>query len=714
MIRTLRWPLLLAAACLVAAQGILWAEQGNGPSTVGDPQIRTDHPWFPGELSCSTFERLFETQAKLYQRETGRDVTTDEDKAIASWYWRNLNYYHAYCPREAFWADKISGEDESPRDAVLDYWTGLFGYGFSLCYTTHQQYTAEMEKLLGHGRSRSLDVPGHTTFEVFLKDAPYGAAGDWALLDQDISTIVFDDPLNPKRLISLADIAYAAHSPGSGLRPYAERESILDNSTAPEGNRGWFKSGLYFPNTDTSDATNSDALGSCTNILSTAPLSGYAAAPPIVSIKCGETIRRYLKPGLGGQTYVYWGPNYFGLKNHSEIKIPGPSRDRAWASQPERMYRATRDTDLRLARYGNVVYTYQPNFADDTYRDGVIAEDEDSVTFYFYSPYAVAATPPKDTAKRLWAILSTGCTNGLVISAEESSDLTLQVSTNNRTTWSEKFRLGERLDITDWVKGHHSYHLRLNVPPNQLTKTQITMRTVCMANDRLMPHLKSHGTTVSFGASGRAVFAAGPNVDQASPYIISGGFGTDRVEMRVPSPNEAPLLAVHATAIVSSGLDPDDEIKYQIDCSTDNGASWKPIVADWRVETFGYQASDGQTDDGAAWSFCFGNLDISESESTEVRIRFSNDGGIAYERAEVYLVYRAESRIPVLVTFDWNEQVADRILKKSAFHTFDPDYPSDRTNWPSDRTNWPGDRTNWALDTGDVVQTNWVQMQLAR
>ena len=25
---------------------------------VGDPQIRTDHPWYPGELAMSTFERL--------------------------------------------------------------------------------------------------------------------------------------------------------------------------------------------------------------------------------------------------------------------------------------------------------------------------------------------------------------------------------------------------------------------------------------------------------------------------------------------------------------------------------------------------------------------------------------------------------------------------------------------------------------------------------
>src|SRR3954470_4759963 len=60
----------------------------------GDPQVITDHPWYPGELSCSTFERLFKTQAELYRRVTGRPVESDEDKALASWYWRNLHYAH--------------------------------------------------------------------------------------------------------------------------------------------------------------------------------------------------------------------------------------------------------------------------------------------------------------------------------------------------------------------------------------------------------------------------------------------------------------------------------------------------------------------------------------------------------------------------------------------------------------------------------------------
>src|SRR4051812_41509203 len=51
---------------------------------VGDPQIRTDHPWYPGELACSTFVRLFATEAEQYERATGTKPTTDEQKALAA------------------------------------------------------------------------------------------------------------------------------------------------------------------------------------------------------------------------------------------------------------------------------------------------------------------------------------------------------------------------------------------------------------------------------------------------------------------------------------------------------------------------------------------------------------------------------------------------------------------------------------------------------
>src|SRR6478672_1383278 len=94
---------------------------GPVAADVGDPQVRTDHPWYPGELSCSTFDRLFATQAELYKRATGRDVSTDEDKALASWYWRNLHYAHGEEGKNDCFA---TGFDKAEWNR--DYWGGLF------------------------------------------------------------------------------------------------------------------------------------------------------------------------------------------------------------------------------------------------------------------------------------------------------------------------------------------------------------------------------------------------------------------------------------------------------------------------------------------------------------------------------------------------------------------------------------------------------------
>ena len=101
---------------------------------VGDPQIRTDHPWYPGELAISTFERLFATQAEAYKRATNRPVDSDESKALASWFWRNTHYWHGETGRRDLWGEGLTkGKDKRLRE----YWNGLFGFGFGLCGTPH-------------------------------------------------------------------------------------------------------------------------------------------------------------------------------------------------------------------------------------------------------------------------------------------------------------------------------------------------------------------------------------------------------------------------------------------------------------------------------------------------------------------------------------------------------------------------------------------------
>ena len=129
-----------------------------------DPQLRTDHPWYPGELALSTFDRLFATQAEQYRRATGKAPITDEDRALASWFFRNTHYAHGEEGAHDWWGKGFqSGGDLRLRE----YWTGLFAHGFGLCGTTHSQWSAEMEFLLGHGRGRGVGAAGHNAFEVF-------------------------------------------------------------------------------------------------------------------------------------------------------------------------------------------------------------------------------------------------------------------------------------------------------------------------------------------------------------------------------------------------------------------------------------------------------------------------------------------------------------------------------------------------------------------
>ena len=188
---------------LVFASGLLLFA-GTLTASVGDPQIKTDHPWYPGELSCSTFPRLFQTQSAQYQRETGRSTTTDEDKALASWYWHCTHDFHCEEAKEDYWDTGYSSGEE-----VADYWSFLFGYGFGMCYAFHAQYCSEMEQLLGHCRGRKITVKDHSSFEVFLTGGAYGS-GDWALLDNiPANTVVFDNPASPTKLRSIWNIAYS-------------------------------------------------------------------------------------------------------------------------------------------------------------------------------------------------------------------------------------------------------------------------------------------------------------------------------------------------------------------------------------------------------------------------------------------------------------------------------------------------------------------------
>jgi hypothetical protein len=339
------------------------------------------------------------------------------------------------------------------------------------------------------------------------------------------------------------------------------------------------------------------------------------------------------------------------------------------------------------ARYANAVYTYRPDFTTADYREGILSEDDGQVTFEFYTPYIIAATPPN---AKPWGIYDAGCRNGLVLRGK--ADCKVSVSTDQGKTWQDCGRFKDGLDLTDRVKGRRQYFLRLHTGAKALRKSGLTMVTVCQANGSVLPRLKENGSRVHFLASGRAVVSAGPNRPQAQAHVVAGKFGSPAVTLELATPRGEKALTVYAAAHVHSGSPPRPEIKYQIDLSTDGGKTWGPLVKDWTVARRGDEPRDFWSQ-----SLCWGSAELGGKDVPRVRVRFRNNGGKAYARAEVHLVYRTGGADGTKVTFAWDDDRGPR----RATHVF---------------AARPGKAqpAAWDIPTGRAVVTRWVEFEPVR
>jgi hypothetical protein len=611
---------------------------------VGDPQIRTDHPYYPGELACSTFDRLFATQAELYQRLTGIKPTTDHHRALASWLWRNTHYSHGEEGAEDLWGGGFTSGDLRTRD----YWTGLFAHGFGLCGTTHSQYVAEMQALLGHNRGRGVGVAEHNSFEVYLTGGPYGE-GKWVLLDHDVSTVIFSD--DGKRLLSIPEVR-------------SNWKQLTDRAYKPKKQHGWLVCGLH------------PGDGSVFRTYNTAEyLAGYAGVVLMIHLRRGETLRRYLQPGLAdGKTFVFWGRNY------NVADIPGPERSHTWVNQPETMFGSRHGAGYRpgQARFGNAAFVYRPDFSTSAYREAVVDEGQRHVTFEFRSPYLIAATP---ASKKPWGVYEPGCRNGLVLRGK--ANCRVEISTDAGQTWQDGGKFHDGLDLTDRVKGHRQYLLRLGAGARELRSAGLTITTVCQANPAVMPRLKDGGSKVQFEASGRSIVSAGPTLPHARAHVIEGRFGSPKVTLALAPPRGEDVLAVHAAAHVQSGNPPDPRIRYAIDVSLDGGKTWQAMVRDWSITRRGDEPRDFWSQ-----SFCWGKLELDRPSKGPVRVRYSNTGGKNYARCEAHLIYRSAPTDATRVTFAWSDDRGSR----QASHTF-------------------AAAGTWMVPTGNDVRTRWVEFE---
>jgi len=175
--------LSLACFCIVWASGTPAATLGG----VGDPQIKTDHPYYKGELSCSTYERVRDTSyAHFASLPGGKTPVTETEKLVALWAWRTINHQHAD-GNDVHIGVGARFADANGYMYCRDGLVGMFSHSTGLCFAIHSQFTPFVQLMLGDYRKASTTyVPGHTSFEAYTD-------GKWRWADMTCGSMFFQD-----------------------------------------------------------------------------------------------------------------------------------------------------------------------------------------------------------------------------------------------------------------------------------------------------------------------------------------------------------------------------------------------------------------------------------------------------------------------------------------------------------------------------------------
>ncbi|SVD47655.1 uncharacterized protein METZ01_LOCUS400509 [marine metagenome] len=143
------------------------------------------------------------------------------------------------------------------------------------------------------------------------------------------------------------------------------------------------------------------------------------------------------------------------------------------------------------------------------------------------------------------------------------------------------------------------------------------------------------------------------------------------------------VVRLHASAHVASGSPPNPKVRYHIDYSLDSGKHWQPLVRDRAILRRGDEPGDFWSQ-----SFSYGSSAIETETGKPIMIRFRNDGGKRYLRAEAHLIQATGQPDPVKVTYAWTDASGSH----QGSHVF-------RAN---------GD---WQLPTAQQVRTRWVEFK---
>ena len=563
---------ILSALAGMTLVSLMWT--GAAMAGVGNPQIRTDHPLYPGELAYSTPERFAQA---VVNTDWGLGLGTSErDQALKLWLWRITHTIHDYSPRT--WTpvhtvnQRLHGTHErrhptrpDPKvdwhaadDIDHDAWRWQFSYGYALCGTLHRtvgpQIAAIGRELGKDWRSRVVSIPGDANHELY-----YG--GKWRAFDVNALTLFFStNDAATADLLGFGDILGPKGGP-KGLG-YVDNAPTFNGKILPK----WTWSGVTAETGHLADYDwamaflsnpafywDGDEVGRHKTRDGSAPLSyngGYNACPIVYALRPGESFTRWFDGNdamveLGLAKPIWWGANLPGgpgkLRwwSHYMRDLPAYSSDSyplvfATDSQWNNTYSKH---NRGQATHGNGLYRWQPNLTAADWREGaaritgpvqsrkespkLTADGPASVTLAFFSPYVIAGVPVDDRDPAL-----SGATYGAILHANAVGDVTAAVSVDNGMTFMRIGTLSEacnRLDFTDRVKGRNQYLLRLTLAKGKGLDS-LDLQTVVTTCRAVYPKLKSGQTTVTYEADGLVAFDATPDLARKATATAAACF----------------------------------------------------------------------------------------------------------------------------------------------------------------------------------------------
>ncbi|HYE06174.1 MAG TPA: hypothetical protein VEL07_11735 [Planctomycetota bacterium] len=601
---------------------------GAATSAVGDPEIKTDHPYYQGELAYSTVDNLVASALNT----PGRPSTGDpvKDTILRLYYWRLEHYYHRMSPEEY----NLPGVVPNPANnnpLMIDYdcLSQQFSYGWGLCGTNHATIRPILEAANLPTRRRGIN--GDTTHEVY-------ANGRWVMMNTDSASVISMSNSTTAEFAGVDDLIANKNlmiANPLGLPQYAFGSQV--SGAQGTHSQDWYY--YYDTGFDLSVAAASRMYA-----------EGYQARPISYVLKRGETFTRFadrdgLPTHLGAPgAYRWWG--YVGAG--------GPFRDWSYVGTATAPALNPPPTSRALAntRFGNGIFTWTPSLSAGDADDAVVTKDPAivyattspqlasssgtaTITLSFFSPYTIAAVPSNGADPAL-----PGATGGAWIVPTAVGSVPFEISVNNGASWTGAGTLSGTtpLDFTDLVKGRHAYLMRFTVGTAS-GLDGFTLRTCVGVSAAVFPTLKDGGSVVTYNAGQRGVIEQNPDFSSLAnadafkvadsgnatftPLTASNTFAyrsTNNQPMsltyRLAAPAGTKLKLIHAAADVGSRNPVPAGAYARLQYSTNGGGSFATF-ADYTP------AADNELSHG----WVYGSADVSGADVDEVLIRLVTYNG---------------------------------------------------------------------------------------